>query len=101
MLTASILAGLGSGSLAALVVRSLTAKSSSSHIRAEEIVGRLGRVILPLGGSPGKVRVEVKGTISDYVARSSEAISEGETVIIEEYDGEQALVSRAPKDLEP
>ncbi len=101
ILAASILSGFASGGFAATVVRRLDAKDASSHKSTEEIVGKLGRVIVPLGPAPGKVRIEVKGTIGDYVARSSEAISEGETVLVEEFDGEEALVSRAPKDLEP
>jgi hypothetical protein len=47
------------------------------------------------------VRIEIKGTISDFVARATEPIAEGETVLVEEYDGKEAIVSRAPKDLEP
>lgn len=101
VLATSIASGFASGSGAAIVVRRLNAKDASSHKSTDEIVGKLGRVIVPLGGAPGKVRVEVKGTIGDYVARSSEAISEGETVLVEEFDGNEALVSRAPKDLEP
>ena len=99
-LIASIGSGLASGGFAATAVRRLTAKSASSHSRVEEVVGKLGRVIVPLGGSPGKVRIEIKGTITDYVARASETIAEGETVLVEEYDGKEAVVSRAPKDLE-
>lgn len=100
-LVAAIASGLASGAFAATVVRNLTTRVASSHSSPEEIVGKLGRVIVPLGGSPGKVRVEVKGTITDYVARSSETLAEGETVLVEEYDGKEAVVSRAPKDLEP
>jgi membrane protein implicated in regulation of membrane protease activity len=99
-LVAAITCGLASGSFAATVVRRLTAKSASSHAVPIEVVGKLGRVIVPLGVSPGKVRVEVKGTISDYVARAKETIAEGETVIVEEFDGNEAIVSKAPKDLE-
>jgi membrane protein implicated in regulation of membrane protease activity len=99
-LVASIVSGLASGGFAATVVRRLTAKSESSHAVPAEVVGKLGRVIVPLGASPGKVRIEVKGTISDYMARATEPISEGETVLVEEFDGNEAIVSRAPKDLE-
>lgn len=93
--------GLLFGTTAALAMRKLKTQQSSSHKRADEIVGRVGRVIVPLGGTPGMVRVEVKGTIGDYVARATEPIGEGETIIVEEYDGKEAVVSRAPKDLEP
>jgi membrane protein implicated in regulation of membrane protease activity len=99
-LVASIVSGFASGGFAATVVRRLTAKSASSHSGQTDVVGKLGRVIVPLAGSPGKVRIEIKGTITDFVARSTEPISEGETVLVEEYDGQEAIVSRAPKDLE-
>ncbi|MEO7113403.1 MAG: NfeD family protein [Polyangiaceae bacterium] len=99
-LVASIVCGFGSGAFAATVVRRLTTKSASSHTVPIEVVGKLGRVIVPLGTSPGKVRVEVKGTITDYVARAEETIAEGETVIIEDFDGNEAVVSRAPKELD-
>jgi membrane protein implicated in regulation of membrane protease activity len=99
-LVASLICGFGSGAFAATVVRRLTAKSASSHAVPTEVVGKLGRVIVPLGTAPGKVRVEVKGTITDYVARAKETIAEGETVIVEDFDGNEALVSRAPKELD-
>jgi membrane protein implicated in regulation of membrane protease activity len=99
-MVAAIASGFGSGAFAATVVRRLTSKSASSHAVPIEVVGKLGRVIVPVSGAPGKVRVEVKGTISDYVARSKEAIAEGETVIVEEFDGNEAVVSRAPKELD-
>jgi membrane protein implicated in regulation of membrane protease activity len=99
-LVAAIACGFASGIFAATVVRRLTTKSASSHAVPTEVVGKLGRVIVPLGASPGKVRVEVKGTITDYVARSQETISEGETVVVEEFDGNEAIVSRAPKELD-
>jgi membrane protein implicated in regulation of membrane protease activity len=99
-LVAAIASGFGSGIFAATVVRRLTTKSASSHAVPIEVVGKLGRVIVPLGTSPGKVRVEVKGTITDYVARAKETIAEGETVIVEDFDGNEALVSRAPKELD-
>jgi membrane protein implicated in regulation of membrane protease activity len=97
---AAIASGFASGTFAATVVRRLTSKSASSHAVPIEIVGKLGRVIVPLGTAPGKVRVEVKGTIVDYVARSKESIGEGETIIVEEFDGSEAVVSRAPKELD-
>jgi membrane protein implicated in regulation of membrane protease activity len=99
-LVAAIACGFASGAFAATVVRRLTTKSASSHAVPIEVVGKLGRVIVPLGTAPGKVRVEVKGTITDYVARAKETISEGETVIVEEFDGNEAIVSRAPKELD-
>ncbi|HEX7665747.1 MAG TPA: NfeD family protein [Polyangiaceae bacterium] len=100
-LAVAIVSGLVFGTTAAFAMRKIKMQQASSHKRVDEIVGRLGRVIIPLTGSVGKVRVEVKGTIGDYAARATEPIAEGETVIVEEYDGSEAVVSKAPKDLEP
>jgi hypothetical protein len=63
----------------------------------------MGRVVVPITPQgPGKIRVEVKGTSVDLIARAREAIDMGEPVVVEEVtsDGE-AQVSRAPKELAP
>jgi hypothetical protein len=64
-------AGVGwlSGTMAVAVIRSLTKRSISSAIGANELVGVTGTLMLPAGpGKPGKVRVEIKGRAEDYVA---------------------------------
>jgi membrane protein implicated in regulation of membrane protease activity len=102
-LVVAISSGLISGFFAASVIRSLTAKPATSHVSARDVVGKVGRVMVPLvPGGFGKVRVELKGGVVDYVARSSESVEAGETVVVEEdsADGE-LVVSRVPKDLAP
>ncbi|MBA3462192.1 MAG: hypothetical protein H0T46_19685 [Deltaproteobacteria bacterium] len=57
------------GAIAVAVVRSLNKNSVSSHVKAAELVGTSGTLMLPVGpGKPGKVRVEIKGSAEDYVA---------------------------------
>jgi len=66
-------------------------------------VGKLGRVLVPLGGnSCGKIRIEVRGQMHDYLAKTSDdAIEPGAFVLIEEIRDGIAQVSRAPDDLVP
>jgi membrane protein implicated in regulation of membrane protease activity len=92
--------GLGSGFFAASVIRRLSSRPASSHAGTKDVVGRVGRVIVPLvPGGLGKVRVEVKGAEVDYTARSSETVEAGEAVIVEESAEGEVVVSRAPKEL--
>jgi membrane protein implicated in regulation of membrane protease activity len=93
--------GLGSGFFAAGVIRRLSSRPSSSHAGAKDVVGRVGRVIVPLvPGGLGKVRVDIKGAAVDYVARCNETVGAGEAVIVEESEEGEVVVSRAPKELE-
>jgi membrane protein implicated in regulation of membrane protease activity len=94
------LSGLASGVVAVSVIRRLTQRAASSHATSQDVVGHVGRVLVPLDPTArGKVRVEVKGSQIDYVARAGEAIAEGEAVVVEECDGAEVTVSRAPKEL--
>ena len=61
--------GWGAGMVAVAVIRSLTKHSVSSELRAADLVGVTGLLVLPVGpGRPGKVRVDAKGRSEDYVA---------------------------------
>lgn len=61
--------GWASGVLAVGMIRSLTRKSVSSVVGAQELVGASGRLVLPATPTnPGKVRVDVKGRTEDFVA---------------------------------
>jgi len=94
--------GLASGLFAASVIRSLTSRPASSHSMASDVIGRIGRVIVPLvPGGMGKVRVEVKGGVVDYVARSKESIDAGESVLVEDAEEGELVVSRAARELAP
>src|SRR5262249_51400506 len=65
-------AGVASGAFATTVIRRMTQKGPTSHVLPSEVVGKIGRVLVPTdAGSHGKVRVEVKGQLVDYVAAST------------------------------
>jgi len=99
-LVLALASGMTAGLFAVTVIRRLTAKGPTSNVSRGDVVGRLGRVIVPLGGgAPGKVRVELRGTWVDLVARAREPIDAGEAVIVEETAGAEVLVSKAPKEL--
>jgi membrane protein implicated in regulation of membrane protease activity len=96
------LSGVAGGAFAATAVRRMMRRSASSHVTSGDVVGKVGRVLVPpseLGR--GKVRVEIKGNVVDYVARAGEALTEGDVVVIEECEGEEVTVSRAPRELKP
>ncbi len=94
--------GLASGLFAASVLRRLTNAVQSSHASSGDVVGQVGRVVVPLDGAgPGKVRVELKGSQVDYVARSKDKLDLQEAVVVEEVIGNEIVVSRAPKELKP
>jgi membrane protein implicated in regulation of membrane protease activity len=92
--------GAGAGVFAVTIIRRLTYKPASSHATGRDVVGKLGRMVVPVDErGRGKVRVEIKGSFIDYVARSKESIPVEDAVVIEEFDGDEAVVSRAPKEL--
>jgi hypothetical protein len=94
------LAGLASGFVATIIVRRLQGEGASSVVQSGEVVGRMGRVIVPPSADArGKVRVAVRGTFIDYVASSNDTLTTDESVIVEECDEGEVRVSRAPKEL--
>ena len=89
--------GAASGLLAVTVIRRLLSRSASSNVKRQDVIGCLGRVVVPLDGTArGKVRIEVRGTTVDYLARATQPLAEGDLVIVEECDGEEVVVGRAP-----
>jgi hypothetical protein len=59
-------------------------------------------MLLPLTkNGVGQVRIELDGQTVDLVAKTSELrIERGESVVIEEIDGDVAQVSKAPAEIE-
>ena len=95
--------GICSGVFAVTVITRLLHRSPQSLASTSDVRGRVGRVVVPISPEGrGKVRVDLKGTAVDLVARASEPLDTGDAVVVEEVsaDGE-ALVSRAPKELTP
>ena len=92
--------GVVAGVSAVATLRRLRLRSESSHATSRDVVGQIGRVLVPPNESGlAKVRVSVKGAHVDYVARTREALLEGEDVLVEDCDGAEVTVSRAPKEL--
>jgi hypothetical protein len=95
--------GVGSGAFATFTFRILSRAQVSSGGELGDVVGKLGRVLVPpSGNSCGKVRIEVRGQMHDYLAKTSDdAILPGSFVLIEEMRDGIAQVSKAPDDLVP
>jgi membrane protein implicated in regulation of membrane protease activity len=95
--------GLGSGFSASWVFRALGRAELSSGVSGGDAVGQVGRVLLPvMRGGRGKVRVEIRGQILDFLATTDdEHIAAGDRVLIEELRGDTAHVSPAPPDFLP
>jgi membrane protein implicated in regulation of membrane protease activity len=101
-LITSLVAGLGSGLSAALAFRALRDTASAPAANTASAVGRVGRVLVPLSkGGVGQIRIELEGQTVDLMAKTGELrIERGESVVIEEVDGEVAQVSKAPAEIE-
>ena len=94
--------GLAAGVLAVSVLRTLARRSTSSHASADEVVGKVGVVVVPPNERGAcKVRVELRGSSVDYVAHASEPLAGGDAVLVEELEGDGVVVSKAPRELKP
>ena len=93
--------GLVTGLMAAMAFRALK-RSTGKHVESTvSAVGRTGRLLLPVEDEVrGKVRIEMSGQMVDLIAQSDEQISRGDIVVIEEVEGDVAIVSRAPDELQ-
>lgn len=94
--------GVGSGALAALVVRSLKRGEVSSSASANEAIGRVAEVLIPLEkGRVGKVRLALRGQTLDLMAMAGDKnLPLGTKVVIEDIEGGIARVSAAPEELD-
>jgi membrane protein implicated in regulation of membrane protease activity len=102
-LVLSLVMGLGSGFLAAWAVRALVQSSVGADASNDDAVGAVGRVLLPFGrGKIGKIRIQLRGQSVDLVARTEEEeqLAVGAAVLVESLQGDQAVVSRAPNELD-
>jgi membrane protein implicated in regulation of membrane protease activity len=94
--------GLLSGLAAALTFRALKRTASAVAEHTSSAVGTIGRVIVPCPEKGiGTIRIEMSGQSVDLVARTSTGlrIERGDSVVIEEIEGNIAYVSRAPDEL--
>jgi membrane protein implicated in regulation of membrane protease activity len=81
----AVLMGLVCGSAIALTLRSLYRRQVNSLVKTTDLVGLLGTVEVPLSASSrGKVRLQVKGTVIDFIASTTEGreFRPGEPVLV-------------------
>jgi membrane protein implicated in regulation of membrane protease activity len=95
--------GLMCGFLASWVFRALTRADTTSGHHARDAVGQVGKVLVPFQkGGRGKVRIELRGQIHDFLVESEEdEIKAGEIVLVEEVKESVLQVSRAPSEFLP
>jgi len=67
--------GVGAALIASRVLRGLGRSEVDSSVRPTDLVGRLGRVVVPVGREqPGKIRVELKGRTVELLAYGDETV---------------------------
>jgi len=94
------MAGIAIGLLATWVLHRLQQNDSTSIASVGTSQGRVGRVVLAISeGGRGKVRLEIKGTLVDVVARADGPLEAGAEVVVTEIDGSEAHVTRVPSEL--
>lgn len=95
---AAVVMGLLCGSLVAGSLRLLRRRQSDSLVRTTDLVGLLGTVELPFDQtSPGKVRLWVKGSMMDLIARTDEtqALQVGDRVLVVSTEQNRVWVVRS------
>jgi membrane protein implicated in regulation of membrane protease activity len=99
----AVAVGLTSGFVASWVFRALTRADTSSGSHSRDAVGQVGKVLVPCErGGHGKVRIELRGQIRDYlVTTDEERLAAGDLVLVEDARDEVLQVSRAPVEFLP
>ena len=102
-LTAAVATAVVVGVGATLGFRFLGRQTLSSGVGAPELVGHVGRVLLACEkGRRGKVRLNVRGQLIDFIATTDEArLAPGAAVIVQEVHAERLVVCAAPIELLP
>jgi membrane protein implicated in regulation of membrane protease activity len=95
--------GLVSGFVASWVFRALTRADTTSGSHSRDTVGQVGKVLVACEkGGRGKVRIELRGQIHDYlVTTEEERLAAGDLVLVEDVREEVLHVSRAPTEFLP
>jgi len=101
VLVSALFVGLVAGLVASWTFRTLKQSSVNSGAEARELVGHIGKVLVPPNSQGhAKVRLVVKGQMIDYVATTDDATLEsGASVLVEELRGNEIHVSPAPAGL--
>lgn len=102
-LAVALATGISVGVLAALAFRVIGRDTLSSGGGPAELVGQVGRVLLACEpGRQGKVRLNVRGQIVDYIASTDDPrLGPGAVVIVQEVHAERVHVCAAPIELLP
>lgn len=85
VMIAAVLVGLLCGSAMALTLRALRRRHSSSLVETADLAGLEGVVEVPFDASTrGKVRVQVKGSVVDYVAYTNDqrSLERGDRILV-------------------
>lgn len=87
--------GLVAGLIGALILRLARKAEADSSVRAADLGGHEGQVLVALrGANPGRVRLFVKGEWIDYlaIADGGETVEAGEQVIVVALEGDRLRV---------
>ena len=88
--------GLLCGAFAAYSLRYLDRDTVGSGGDASDVIGKTGRVLLSFEpGKRGKIRVDARGRLLDFIAESDgESIEAGASVVVRAFAGTTARVTR-------
>lgn len=89
--------GLASGLSVSLVMRALRLSEANSGAKQADMLGKEAEVMVTIrGGTPGRIRMLVKGDLLDVVAvaQGGETIDPGASVVVLEMDEGRAVVAR-------
>ncbi len=96
----ALFVGTAAAVMARVILGRLSRAGPSGTVRAHDLVGRTGDVIIPFAGAAtGKVRVRVAGEAVDILATTDDGEPLGrndEVLIVEVREGGSALVTRHP-----
>jgi membrane protein implicated in regulation of membrane protease activity len=95
--------GLLSGFFASWVFRALAQADTTSGANSRDAVGQVGKVLVPPHkGGRGKVRIELRGQMQDFLLETEEdALQAGDLVLVEDVRENVLQVARAPKEFLP
>lgn len=93
----SLVVGLLCGFGVSYALRTLRSTESTSGAKAGDLLGKEGEVQVTIrGATPGRIRVNVRGDIIDYLATTEEPepIEPGSSVVVLGLTGDRVLVAR-------
>jgi membrane protein implicated in regulation of membrane protease activity len=94
---AGFVGGVGLATPIYFFARFLYGQQATSEVRNQDLIGQVGRIVVAIpAGGVGQVRCRVGDELVDRIARTREpvALSENDTVVIEEVVGETIIVKK-------